>query len=712
MNKPKLLLIASLGAILIFLLATASGNTSAFAKYYGLLLVLNLLLLAGLLFLVSFRLIKLVKKVRAKVFGSRLTLRMVLMFALVAVLPGTLVYTLSVQFLNRSIENWFDVRVDHALDRGLNLGHNAIDYQLNDLARKATVIALDVSDDSSAGMLLRLNRLREQTGVQELSLFSETGQTIAHIGGENASLFPIQPERSQLRQAINSPFKIIEPLNDQGLTMRVLVSVRASNFGDKTRLLQLVQPVPKQLAADAELVEKVRSDYKQLSQSRRGLKLIYSLTLTLALLMALLAALALAIYLSDKLAAPLSVLAEGTRAVAAGDYSQMQPVISRDELGILTHSFNRMTRQLSEARSTLETHQAEQAAGRAHLGAILGSLSAGVLSFDDTWQLRSSNQSALRILGIDPERLGEEPLSNWYLYYPALTAFCTQIADRLLSEQDHWQHQLELTNTQRVLHIRGTRLLDQQDDTHTGFVVVFDDITDLLAAQRDAAWGEVARRLAHEIKNPLTPIQLAAERMEHKLADKLDPASAELLSRNTQTIVRQVGALKDMVDAFRDYARQPSGKKKPLDFQLLLTEILVLYEASPVILNQVSEEPLIVLGDATQLRQVIHNLLQNAQDAITGQENSESPKRICLKMEKNERYASLTVTDSGSGFPNELLSRIFEPYVTTKIKGTGLGLAIVKKIIEEHQGRIQAGNRDEGGAWVRIELPLAEEAIG
>ncbi|MBY0446090.1 MAG: GHKL domain-containing protein, partial [Burkholderiales bacterium] len=298
------------------------------------------------------------------------------------------------------------------------------------------------------------------------------------------------------------------------------------------------------------------------------------------------------------------------------------------------------------------------------------------------------------------------------LYYPALTAFCTQIADRLLSEQDHWQHQLELANTQRVLHVRGTRLLDQQDDTHTGFVVVFDDVTDLLSAQRDAAWGEVARRLAHEIKNPLTPIQLAAERMEHKLAAKLDPASAELLSRNTQTIVRQVGALKDMVDAFRDYARQPSGKKKPLDIQLLLTEILVLYEASPLILNTMSNEPLIVLGDATQLRQVIHNLLQNAQDAITGQENSESPKRICLKMEKNERYASLTVTDSGSGFPNELLSRVFEPYVTTKIKGTGLGLAIVKKIIEEHQGRIQAGNRDEGGAWVRIELPLAEEAIG
>ncbi|GLS03588.1 two-component sensor histidine kinase [Chitiniphilus shinanonensis] len=705
--RRALLILGCLGTILLFLLATSAGKTSAFSEYYNELLILNGLLLTGLLILVGARLWDLIRKVRARVFGSRLTLRMVLMFALVAVLPGTLVYTLSVQFLNRSIENWFDVRVDNALDRGLNLGHNAIDYQLGDLARKARIVALDVHDDSGSNLLSRLTRMREQLGVQEISVFDETGNTIAHIGNENAGLFPDLPDRATLRQALKEPVRKLEAQSGTELMMRAVVPMPGTRFGMRARLLQLRQPVPEQLAADAELVEQVRSEYKQLSQARVGLKLVYSLTLTLALLMALLGALALAIYLSDRLAAPLSVLARATRAVASGDFSHQQPVISRDELGILTHSFNRMTRQLAEARASLEQHQSEQAAANAYLQAILGSLSAGVLSFDEAWRLASTNQSALRILGIDPTALGEVPLADWPERYPALTGFCTRITEGFLSQEEHWQSQAEIAET-RVLNIRGTRLWVDDVEARRGFLVVFDDITELISAQRDAAWGEVARRLAHEIKNPLTPIQLSAERLELKLADKLDAPSAELLSRNTQNIVKQVQALKQMVDAFRDYARKPTGKKKALDLQQLLSDVLVLYEAAPISRIDTVHAPLTVEGDATHLRQVIHNLLQNAQDAFQGCEGRDAQPQICVRTEKVDKLARLTVEDNGCGFQAEILARAFEPYVTTKQRGTGLGLAIVKKIIEEHRGRIIAGNREQGGAYVRIELPLME----
>lgn len=704
MKRSLLLILASVGAIMIFLLATAAGNASAFSAYFNKLLWINALLLAGLTLLVGSRLWSLQRHVRAKVFGSRLMLRMVLMFTLVAVLPGAIVYTLSVQFLNRSIETWFDDHVDSALEKGLNLGNSAIEYQLSELARKAKIASIDLQGTPSSALPRQLGRLREQSGVQELSLFDETGLVLAHVGDENAGLIPQLPDQQILHQAARAPYTNLEKPTDKGLMMRVVVRIPSPELSQKERILEMLQPVPRQLATDAELVEQVRNDYKSLSQARRGLKMIYSLTLTIALLMAMLGALGLAIFLSGRLAEPLSHLAAGTRAVAQGDFTQQQPVVSRDELGILTHSFNRMTRQLADARQKLEHNQAEQAAAKAYVEAILGSLSAGVISFDENWKLQSANQSAYAILGVELTELSETPLADWPQHRESLAAFCEQVV--LNAGKNYWQGQVELASNNRVLLVHGTRLLSRENDPeHRGYVLVFDDVTDLLAAQRDAAWGEVARRLAHEIKNPLTPIQLAAERMEFKLAAQLDPQGAELLSRNTQTIVKQVGALKQMVDAFRDYARKPSGKRKTLDILQLLAEVLVLYEAAPVVYLDLAHEPLVVNGDITHLRQVIHNLLQNAQDAI-----QESPdKQICVRIEKIGPRARLTIEDSGSGFNPELLPRAFEPYVTSKTKGTGLGLAIVKKIVEEHQGSIQIGNREPHGAFVRIELPLWED---
>jgi nitrogen fixation/metabolism regulation signal transduction histidine kinase len=709
--RTLVLVATSLGAILLFLLASASSNTTAlFSRYYWQLFGLNALLTTLLFVTLIVQLYKLRQKVKDRVFGSRLTLRLTMTFALVAVLPGLLIYVLSVQFLTRSIDTWFDVRVDTALERGLNLGHSAIDYSLQDLERRGRMVAQEINlSGNDMSIFAKLAHLREQFNVQEMTLFTLEGKVVATLASDPHKSSPSYPSLTQLRQAEYKSFAALETDAQQKLLMRVIVPIHISTIGEPGKVLQLIQPVPEKLAADAEVVDQVRNDYKQLSSSRNGLKGIYSLTLTMALLMLMLGVFVLAIYLSDKLSAPLSLLAAGTRAVGQGDFSQQQPVVSRDELGILTHSFNRMTRQLADARVSLERNQAEQATAKAYLETILGNMTAGVLSFDEAWNLRSYNESAVYILRHDLETLTNTPLPQWEKVIPELSPLCHIIQQGFSDlEAQHWQRQIELNNTQhsRVLLVHCARLQKQHaEDMNSGYVMVFDDITRLIAAQRDAAWGEVARRLAHEIKNPLTPIQLAAERLEHKLKDKLSENDATFLTRGTTTIVNQVAALKNMVDAFKEYARQPSSKVQAVDFHTILKEVLVLYENIPLSVELADSEPMMIMGDATLLRQVIHNLLQNAQDAVA----ETAHPLITIKTKREKHAFILCVSDNGSGFPDTILPRIFEPYATSKAKGTGLGLAIIKKIVEEHHGRIHVGNQPQGGAFIRVDLPCWEE---
>ncbi|HEY9101724.1 sensor histidine kinase [Chitinimonas sp.] len=713
--RNTLILLGSLAAILLFLLATASGNSTVIGNYYSWLLALNILMAAGLVALVVTRVLRLRQQVRERQFGSRLAWRLTLMFAMVAVLPGALVYTLSVQFLTKSIETWFDVRVDNALDSGLNLGSKALDNSLDDLMQKAHVMAGELSGEVNSGARNTLGKLRETHNVQEASLFDGRGLVIAHDGNEMANPVPLVPDRKTLKQVMAQfPYRALETTPSYGLSLRVVVPVNpnyasTSAFGGEIRALQLIQPVPKKLAADFEKVEDMRSQYKALSLQRGGLKIIYGLTLTLALLMALLAAVVLGMYLSEKLAAPLTVLAAGTRAVAQGDFSQVQPVVSQDELGTLTHSFNRMTRQLAEARDQVDQKQQETASAKAYLETVLGSLTAGVLTFDENWRLRAANLSATQILHAEIDRLDVLKLNDWLDDYPHLANFAQGVIDAFSNSNEDWHRQLEVgfDGSPRILLVHGARLrLAGEQEPASGAVVVFDDVTDLLRAQRDAAWGEVAKRLAHEIRNPLTPIQLAAERLEHKLSDKLDEQSREVLSRSTTTIVSQVGALKRMVDEFREYARQPSAQLAPVDLGKLLDEILVLYETAPIEREQLGEAPLLVMADITQLRQVVHNLLKNAQEAVS----SDMFGRIKLRTEKRQKTVRLSVEDNGSGFDEAILQRVFEPYATTKQKGTGLGLAVVKKIIDEHHGQIVAFNVEPHGACVRIDLPILDAA--
>ena len=693
---------ASFGAILLFLLASASANTALFARHYPWLLGLNAVVVVSLLGLVGWQLRALWRDHRAKVFGSRLKLRLMLMFGSMAVLPGVLVYAVSVQFVTKSIDTWFDVRVEKALESGLSLGRSALDYLLADLAEKGRAMALELGDHPDPQRRALLNRLREQTGVQAAGIFTPGGQLLASSHSTLDSLLPSLPSSSQLRQARNARgYSVIEGEGGEELLLRVLVPVRPLGLGEEIRILQLTQPVPLTLTQNAESVQAVYRDYQELSLGREGLTQIYALTLTLTVLLALFTAFALAFVLARRLSAPLSILAEGTQAVAAGDFTPRQAIYSRDELGVLTQSFSQMTRQLDDARRETERHRAEVESARAYLESILANLSAGVLVFDRRFLLRTINEGAMTILGEElPELLGA-PVDSW----PRQSELGHAIRDAFAQQGgQEWQMQLELarhSGLPQVLLLRGTQL---PAGSSGGYVVVFDDVTRLIAAQRSAAWGEVARRLAHEIKNPLTPIQLSAERLQMKLADKLDGGDAEMLARSTQTIIKQVQAMKRMVDDFRDYARMPAPEFAQVDLNELVGEVLGLYESSRAVIERRLAPGLPpVWGDVTQLRQIIHNLLRNAEDA---QEAGQSPV-IGISTRALESHAELVVADNGPGFPAELMARVFEPYVTTKERGTGLGLAIVKKIVDEHRGRIDIANRPPVGAEVRILLPLA-----
>jgi PAS domain S-box-containing protein len=704
-------LCVALGVGLLYLLSEATSNTSLFARNYPWLLALGGLLALGLVAIISYQLWWLRRKVKAHVFGARLTQRLLLIFALMALVPGALVYALSVQFLAKSIESWFDVRVDKALDSGLNLGRTALDRLLSELEAKAEFIASQLAEAAPGDEALVLNQLREASAVEETTLFNLRGKVVAFSGSEKTGLIPDRPSQAVLRQIRSQQrYKSVDWQGEQGRYMlRVVVPVNIIvALDDGTRALQVLDFAPSGLAHDAETVRSVARDYQEISLSRSGLKSLFGMTLTLALLLTLLIAVALAILLSERLSAPLNMLAESARAVGKGDFSKLNPVKSRDELGVLTQSFNTMTRRLAEASEQVARNQQQLENAKSYLESILSKLTAGVLAFDERFMLRTANPSAAEILQVKFGDLRGLRVTDWGAAVPELKLMSQEIVSEFSNAgAKTWEKQLEFMGRQggeRKLLMRGTRLPANID---TGYVVVFDDITHLIQAQRDAAWGEVARRLAHEIKNPLTPIQLSAERLRHRLADRLAPTDSTMLTRATDTIVNQVSALKSMVDDFSEYARASRMSPQLLDLNSLIREVLVLYETMGArITLELDPKLRRINGDVKLLRQVLHNLMQNALDALADAPNP----GILIKTEHTASGVRLSISDNGSGFEEALLSRVFEPYVTTKSKGTGLGLAIVKKIVDEHHGRIHVANVQPHGANVCIELPLAEAA--
>ena len=735
-------------SILLFLLASASENSTFFNQHYSWLLGLNALVAAALLGLVALLLTRLYRRYRLGMFGAKLMARLVMLFAVIGILPGMVIYLVSVQFVSRSIESWFDVRVESALESGLNLGRTVLESSLADLSAKAHNIALELSDLSDIAQITQLSRLRDSTRMQEAAIVTASGRIVAMDGGRLGAFAPDLPTQAMLRQTRTTHgFSAIEGTLSEdvnaikagetttGLRLRVVVAIptptNALSLQNEARFLQILQPVPRSIAANAEALRAAYSEYQERSLGRSGLRKIYLVTLTLTLLLAIFGAIASAFVIATDLAQPLLLLAEGTKAVAEGDLSPRPIVTTSDELGTLTQSFNIMTRQLSEARASVEKNRAELQNAKAYLESVLANMSAGVIVLDKELRLLSCNESVERILKYRLDAHIGRPLAaigELHSFTNVIAnAFSEQSAqsasDKISPDsREHWQKQIEIprtvddTDSEHVITLlaRGSHLPVASGN---GYVVVFDDISDVISAQRSIAWGEVARRLAHEIKNPLTPIQLSAERLQLRLEDKLTPQDAAMLTKGTGTIVNQVAAMKRMVDDFRDYAKTPPAVLSPLDLNELIEEILNLYmfgDERDIIHAMLSSSLPKVMGDETQLRQVIHNLLQNAQDAVTDHgEKLDSPRIDVITETVEYRDADghtrvavrLSVTDNGPGFSPKILARAFEPYVTSKARGTGLGLAMVKKIIDEHGGKIDIKNRsDTTGAKISILL--------
>ncbi|WP_066330532.1 sensor histidine kinase [Azohydromonas lata] len=721
-------LVALIGVALVagFVLTLTSGADPGdpdgfYERHWVLLFGANLAVLVLLTATIMVAAVRLALRVRRGKFGSKLLLKLAGIFALVGLLPGALVYTVSYQFVTRSIEIWFDARVENALNAGLALGRLTLDAQQADLAAKTQFAAEHLADTPGVPMALSLERAREQLAAQTVALVSPSGQVLLSVGGEaHNAIVPARPSATLLRQARGARVASqIEGLDDEGVAGAPPALVRALALVPRTditlagedRLLLAVRPLPPNLTAQALAVQAAYREYQQRALAREGLRRMYIGTLTLTLILAVFGAVLLAAALGQQLARPLLLLAEGVRQVAAGDLTAKPVFASRDELGGLTRSFADMTQQLAEARAQAHASVTQLQRARSHLQTILDNMTAGVIVFDEQRRIDTVNPGATRILKAPLEACRGLRLED----VPGLQEFGQALWQRFellaespeAGERGQWQDAFERRDPAaadrpeqpdvQTLLVRGATLPQEAR------LVVFDDISEVVSAQRSAAWAEVARRLAHEIKNPLTPIQLSAERLQHRLESKLEGNDQSLLVRAVATIVTQVQAMKQLVNEFRDYARLPSARLAPLDLNALVAEVLGLYghavEQGRLVVQCAPGLPWIQ-GDATQLRQVVHNLLQNALDAVA--ERAEGKVQIVTDVQLGEqgepRGVRLRILDNGPGFADKVLKRAFEPYVTTKTKGTGLGLAVVKKIADEHGARVRIANRAGGDA--------------
>jgi nitrogen fixation/metabolism regulation signal transduction histidine kinase len=701
---------ALVGALLLFLLSKASSSSEFISgSSYTIVLILSGFFILSLIAIIANQIKKLFRNIKKDVMGSRLSMRLVISFTLMAVIPGLIVYLVSVNFLTRSIESWFNVKVESALDGGLKLGQKALDIMLTDLELKAERMALSLSSLPATSQYAALSDLREKTGVQDATIISDQGKIIAVSSNDAESFLPALPTLIQLKQAENNIYGKIEPITNKGLYLRVLAPINGTSVSNERLILQILQPVPNSLSTLAESVQDVFQDYQKLSYSRDSLKLIFSITLTLVLILAILTAVAIGFLLSRKLSEPLALLAEGTKKIAKGNFKTMLPEKGKDELGVLVRSFNSMTRQLDQATQTSENNQIRLESARSYLETVLAHLSSGVIVINDAMEIKSFNIAASKILQVDLSKNKDQLLTSISNKNKLLKDFIVSIqeeiktSNRKMQPEIIKQFEIRYEKNNQVLSLQITTLPQNKVNN---YVLMIDDITMMIQAQRNAAWSEVARRLAHEIKNPLTPIQLSAERIKHKLGSKLNKDDTEILDKAVSTIVNQVDAMKTMVNEFSEYARAPKLNLESTDINETIIEISHLFENSGIKIttNLLKGLPKIKV-DANMMRQVLINLIQNAQDAMVS--NTKKPS-IKINTNKYKNYLVLSIEDNGPGFSEDILKKAFEPYVTTKSHGTGLGLAIVKKIIEEHEGIIVVENIKSGGAHINIQLPIAK----
>lgn len=694
----------------LLIMAQTVQQSANFSDLHPFILGVNVAGLLVLLILIGGRLVQLMRDWRKRVVGSRLEARMVWMSATLAMLPLLLVFYFSVVFLNRGIDSWFHVEIRAGLEDAMTLSRAAMDLRMREYLDRTKTMAHDLS--RQVGDPIRaLDELRQSSQAQEVTLIGANSRIIATSSEKIGEIVPAAPSDEvtmQVRQG--RQYVTLDPLAGGGYVVHTAIQVPWIWPGEEGRILMATYGVDRRLGELADTVESAYQRYNEKARLREPLKDSFTLTLTLVLLLSLFAALYGAFWSARRLVRPIQDLVAGTRAVAKGDFDLRLPLTSHDEMGILVHSFNDMTKRLAHTREEARRSQQAVEAERTNLAVILARLSTGVISLEPDRTLRTVNEAAVAILGVDTESAIGKPLADAGAGSALFEQFAVACGAHLDAGQTEWREQLVLqADTSRRVLMCACTTLSGEDRSPGGFVIVFDDITTLLQAQRDAAWGEVARRLAHEIKNPLTPIQLSAERLRRKLLGSLDESQAQMLDRATHTIVQQVEAMKGMVNAFSEYARAPEMQVSRFELNPFITEVAELYRAQDSQRRlRLQLDPALgeIEADRGRLRQIVHNLLANAIEALDGVADPVIlivTRRIELE---GAHGAEILVEDNGPGFRTDVIGQVFDPYVTTKPKGTGLGLAIVKKIVEEHGGIIEADNGRAGGARIRIALPL------
>lgn len=700
-----LILLVALAAALVYSLTLATNSGSPLSEYFWWLIAAGGLIVTILLAMLLRYGWLLLRHNRHNMLGSRLTRRLALMFTLIAILPGLFLFGVSAQFISYSINSWFGNDTAQALESSLTLSKSALDNTLDNTIEQAAALQVEIiSRTSMGGTAAEALRLSGETArFSQVGLYNPADGTTELIS--NPAALPPPPAEKEVAEELQRHGSSRSVTNINGkLYAQGWLALPAPQ--EKGKALFFRRPIPDNVARDAELIENARSKYAELTYAKQGLQTFFLITLLAAALLSIMLALVIALYFARRFIEPILSLAEGAKAVAQGDFSQPRPVYRNDELGQLTRLFNHMTEQLAIAREAEELNCIRQEAARHYLETVLESLTAGVITLDETGRLKTLNRSAENILGLP---LSELSGSNWHDWPQSVPQYLllTELFQTILATE-HTGKPVQTAYTggdeARILLAKATPL---PADNGGGTVLVFDDITLLVRAQKEAAWGEVAKRLAHEIRNPLTPIQLSAERLAWKLQDKLGEQDAQILARSTDTIIKQVAAMKEMVEAFRNYARAPSLKLEKQDLNKIIEEVLLLYEAGACTFDAVfSNIPAVMYADTTAMRQVLHNIFKNAAEAA---EEAAQPE-VHIHTDNTDGKITLTVANNGKSFSKDMLANAFEPYVTDKPTGTGLGLPVVKKIVEEHGGRIALSNPAEGGACVKITLPaLVEE---
>ena len=701
----------------LLIMSKALQNPAQFDELYtGLLLFITLGLLA-LVILIGLNIRGLVRQARKRIAGSRLTLRMITMFVILSVTPVLILYYFSLDFLYRGIDSWFDLRVEQALDDSLELSRLGLENRMKELLRQSEKMAEDVSQTSDALIPFEIDRLRSRSGAEELTIMTRQGIIIGSSSANPDNLVPDSPDETVLFQVLQGNSYIgMDTVRNAGLSFRVVVNVPASWLRQEGRIMQALYPLTGRVNELAQSVQSAFTQYEELSYLREQLKLSFILVLTMVLLFSMFSAVWAAFYSARRLVAPIRDLAEGTRSVAEGDYHTRLPVPTNDELGFLVASFNDMTRRIASARDAAKRSQDEAETQQKYLEAVLERLSSGVLVLDSDNSLRTVNISGGSILGLDISEISGHQFGNVCERYQHLEQLYNVIRFHEDRNDQVWDSQVTLfgASGRQVLMCRGTSVVPAREKAPV-HIIVFDDVTALLQGQRDAAWSEMARRLAHEIKNPLTPIQLAAERLRHKYLRSSPPGQADILDRLTTTIIKQVETMKGMVNAFSDYAKAPVTAPREVDLNRLLEEITDLYrdmDASVSITLNLTDDQSVIRADPERLRQVFNNVIKNALEARReGQEQCLSVSTAHISRPAMD-YMEIRIRDTGSGVNEDIMATVFEPYVTTRQKGTGLGLAIVKKIVEEHGGLVMIRNNvDAPGACVIIRLPVTRSDV-